>query len=72
MVSLTTPWYNEHTQALKRAARKMECSWKKIKLEVFRISWKESSIAYRDALKTARSAYLSTFVKAHISHQIHD
>ncbi len=23
-----TPWYNEHTQALKRAARKMERSWR--------------------------------------------
>ncbi|CAM4722118.1 unnamed protein product [Leuciscus chuanchicus] len=28
-----TPWYNEHTQALKRAARKMERNWKKTKLE---------------------------------------
>jgi len=42
-----TPWYNKHTRALKRAARKMERSWKKTKLEVFWISWKESSIAYR-------------------------
>ncbi len=24
-----TPWYNEHTHALKRAARKMERSWRK-------------------------------------------
>ncbi|CAM4662288.1 unnamed protein product [Leuciscus chuanchicus] len=30
-----TPWYNEHTRALKRAARKMERNWKKTKLEVF-------------------------------------
>ncbi|KAI2665191.1 putative RNA-directed DNA polymerase from transposon BS [Labeo rohita] len=28
-----TPWYNEHTRALKRAARKMERSWRKTKLE---------------------------------------
>ncbi len=33
-----TPWYNEHTRTLKRAARKMERSWKKTKLEVFRIA----------------------------------
>jgi len=46
----------------KRAARKMERNWKKNKLEVFRISWKESSIAYRDALKAARSAYFSTLL----------
>ena len=58
-----TPWYNEHTQALKRAARKMERNWKKTKLEVFRISWKESSIAYREALKAASFAYFSTLLE---------
>ncbi len=30
-----TPCYNEHTRALKRAALKMEHSWRKTKLEVF-------------------------------------
>ncbi len=50
-----TPWYNEHTRALKRAARKMERSWRKTKLEVFRIAWRESTLSYRKALKTARS-----------------
>ncbi len=35
-----TPWYNEHTRTLKRAARKMERSWRKTKLEVFRLAWK--------------------------------
>ncbi|KAI2662327.1 Transposable element Tc1 transposase [Labeo rohita] len=29
-----TPWYNEHTRALERAARKLERSWRKTKLEV--------------------------------------
>ncbi len=27
-----TPWYNEHTRALKRAARKMARNWMKTKL----------------------------------------
>ncbi len=36
-----TPWYNEHTRTLKRAARKMERSWRKTKLEVFRLAWRE-------------------------------
>ena len=58
-----TPWYNEHTQALKGAARKMERNSKKTKLEFFRISWKESSIAYREALKAARSAHFSTLLE---------
>ncbi|XP_058637889.1 uncharacterized protein LOC131544010 [Onychostoma macrolepis] len=40
-----TPWYNEHTHALKRAARKMEHSWRKIKLEVFRLAWRESTLS---------------------------
>ncbi len=33
-----TLWYNEHTHALKRAARKMERSWRKTQLEGFRIA----------------------------------
>ncbi len=52
-----TPWYNEHTRALKRAAWKMERSWRKTKLEVLRMAWRESTISYRKALKTARSDY---------------
>ncbi len=48
-----TPWYNEHTRTLKRAAWKMECSWRKTKLEVFRIAWRESTLSYRKAFKTA-------------------
>ncbi len=55
-----TPWYNEHTCALKRAARKMERSWKKTKLEMFRIAWRESTSSHIKALKTARSAYFSS------------
>jgi len=38
----------------------MEQNWKKTKLELFDISWKESSIAYREVLKAARSAYFLT------------
>ncbi len=52
-----TPWYNEHTRTLKRAAWKMERSWRKTKLEVFRFAWRESTLSYRKALKTARSDY---------------
>ncbi len=44
-----TPWYNEHTRALKRAARKMERSWRKTKLEVFCMAWRESTLSYRKA-----------------------
>ncbi len=52
-----TPWYNKHTRALKRAARKMEYSWRKAKLEVFHIAWLESTLSYRKAWKTASSDY---------------
>ncbi len=55
-----TPSYNEHTRTLKRAARKMERSWRKKKLEVFCIAWRESTLYYRKALKTARSDYFSS------------
>ncbi|KAL0148132.1 hypothetical protein M9458_056534 [Cirrhinus mrigala] len=56
-----TPWYNEHTPTLKRAARKMERSWRKTKLEVFRTAWRECTLSYRKALKTARSDYFDSF-----------
>ncbi len=58
-----TPWYNEHTHTLKGAARKMERSCRKTKLEVFRIAWRESTLSYRKALKTARSDYFSSFLE---------
>ncbi len=58
-----TPWYNEHSRALKRAAQKMEGSWRKTKLEVFRMAWRESTLSYRKALKTARSDYFSSLLE---------
>ncbi len=42
-----TPWYNEHIRTLKRADWKMEHSWRKTKLEVFHIAWRESTLSYR-------------------------
>ncbi len=58
-----TPWYNEHTHALKRAAWKMERSWRKTKLEVFRFAWRKNTLSYRKALKTARSAYFTSLLE---------
>ncbi len=58
-----TPWYNEHTRALKRAARKMERSCRKTKLEVFRMAWHESTLSYRNAWKTARSDYFLSLLE---------
>ncbi len=45
-----TPWYNEHTCALKKAARKMERRWRETKLEVFRIAWRESTLPYKKSI----------------------
>ncbi|XP_056593208.1 uncharacterized protein LOC130412099 isoform X1 [Triplophysa dalaica] len=61
--SSPTPWYNEHTQTLKKASRKMERNFKKTNLEVFRIAWKDSTRNYRNAIKTSRSAYFSTLIE---------
>ncbi len=41
----------------------MERSWRKTKLEVFRIAWRESILSYRKALKTARSDYFSSLLE---------
>ncbi len=58
-----TPWYNEYTRAVKRAARKKERSWRKTKLDVFRMVWRESTLSYRKALKTVRSDYFSSLLE---------
>ncbi len=41
----------------------MERSWRKTKLEVFRIAWRECTLSYRKALKTARSDYFSSLLE---------
>ncbi len=41
----------------------MERSWRKTKLEVFRLAWRESTLSYRKALKTARSDYFSSLLE---------
>ncbi len=41
----------------------MERSWRKTKLEVFRIAWQESTLSYRKALETARSDYFSSLLE---------
>jgi len=56
-------WYNEYIRILKRVVRKMERSWRKIKLEVFRIVWRESSIFYRKVLKIVRFDYFFFFLE---------
>uniref|UniRef100_A0A8C0XVG3 Reverse transcriptase domain-containing protein n=1 Tax=Cyprinus carpio carpio TaxID=630221 RepID=A0A8C0XVG3_CYPCA len=38
-------------------------SWRKTKLEVFRIAWRESNLSYRKALKTAKSDYFSSLLE---------
>ncbi len=51
------PWYNEHTRALKRAAHKIERSWRKTRDILYYLAG--STLFYRKSLKTARSEYLS-------------
>ncbi len=41
----------------------MESSWKKTKLKVFRIAWRESSLSYRKTLQTARSDYFLSLLE---------
>ncbi len=58
-----TPWYNEQTRTLKRAAPKWSAAGGKTKLEVFHMAWRESTLSYRNALKTARSDYFSSLLE---------
>ncbi len=41
----------------------MERSWRKTKLEVFRIAWQESTLSYRKTLKTDRSDYFPSLLE---------
>ncbi|KAI2662341.1 Toxin RTX-I translocation ATP-binding protein [Labeo rohita] len=41
----------------------MERSWRKTKLEVFCTAWRECTLSYRKALKSARSDYFSTLLE---------
>ncbi len=41
----------------------LKVSWRKTKLEVFRLAWRESTLSYRKALKTARSDYFSSLLE---------
>ncbi len=67
-----TPWYNDHALALKRAAQKMEHSWRKHAfssisynyfLEIFCMAWRESTLSYRKAFKTDISDYFSSLLE---------
>ncbi len=58
-----TPWYNEHIRTLKRADWKMEHSWRKTKLEVFHIAWRESTLSYRKTEKIAISDYFTSLLE---------
>ncbi len=62
-LDMVAPLYLRKIRTLKRAACKMERSWRKTKLEVFLIAWRESTLSYRKALKTARSDYLSSLLE---------
>ncbi len=41
----------------------MERSWRKTKLEVIRIAWRESNLSYRKASKSARSDYFLSLLE---------
>lgn len=55
-----TPWSNENTHTLKRAAWKMECILKNKKLEVFHILWKNS---VSKGFKMVKSACFSSLLE---------
>ncbi|KAI5086096.1 hypothetical protein C0J45_23484, partial [Silurus meridionalis] len=57
------PWYNSHMHALKRTASNLERKWRKAKLEVFRIAYKDSMLSYRQALKAAGAEHLSKLIE---------
>ena len=56
------PWSNDHTHALKKASRQLECKWRSTKLQVLFHAWKDSMLSYKHALSTACSSHFSTLI----------
>ncbi len=62
---LAAPWYNSYTHSLKKETRNLERKWRKTNLEVFIIAWTHIMSSYRQALKTARTEYISKLIDNH-------
>lgn len=64
------PWLNETTRALRRQCRCAERQWKKDRLLISLQALRRSLTAYQQAVKTAKSQYMSNIVSCN-SHKPH-
>ncbi len=60
--SLSQPWFNNETRALRQACRKAECRWKRDKLQISFEMLQESLNKYQYAVKAARTKYFSDLI----------
>ena len=58
----TSPWINPTIHDLKRSCRAAERKWRKTRLEVHHIIYKECMLIYNSSVHTARRAYFSKII----------
>ena len=46
----STPWFTDETRDLNQACRKMEQAWRKSKLDIFYLAWRDSVLNYKCAV----------------------
>ena len=57
------PWFNEQLRILKQSSRRLERQWRSTHSEKFHAAWKDSFIAYKKAIRRARTAYYSSLIE---------
>ena len=61
-LSTPSPWYTSELCAMKQVGRRLERLCRKTKLTVHAEAYRQHSSTYRDALRTAKSTYLTSLI----------
>ncbi|XP_070397940.1 uncharacterized protein [Nothobranchius furzeri] len=63
--TISDPWVNDNTDALRRQCRTLERKWKKDKLQISQQMLKDSLAAYQKAVRSAKNNYFANITERH-------